>query len=112
MTAKPAAEIRVWSPPGPPSRGVTVTVACPTRTPRLFHVLRSREPAGRSVEVEMLVTLAAIRHRDSCRACDLDGVHAKGANHLRAHLERIVRGAVERAVGATARHRHPDARRN
>jgi len=55
----PRAEVRVQSPPGPSSRGVTITVRCPAATTRLPHVLRSAHPAGRSVEIEAVVTIAA-----------------------------------------------------
>ena len=80
-SAGPPASVRVWSPPGPPSRGVTVTVACPTRTTRLPHLLGSDDPAARSVQVEVLVTLAAFRHADRCGACDLEPVHVRFRPH-------------------------------
>ena len=111
-SAGPPASVRVWSPPGPPSRGVTVAVACPTLTTRLPHVLSSDDPAARSVQVEMLVTLAAFRHAGRCGACDLEPVHARGAPWLRAAVDDIVGKAVKRAVRRAARDRHPDARRN
>ncbi len=94
-TTKPAAILRVESPPGPlSSRGVTVTVACPTRETAVPHLLRSHHPAGRSVEVEALVTLAAMRHGAECRACDPGDARRRGLPWLRAHVGRLVGKAV------------------
>ncbi len=111
-TSVPAASVRVWSPPQRPSRAVLVTVSCPARSTRLPHLLRSDDASGRSTEIEAVVTLAALRHREGCAACNLEPVHAKGARWLRPAVERIARNAAERAVGRVARDRHPSSRRN
>ncbi len=111
-TSVPAASVRVWSPPQRPSRAVVVTVSCPARSTRLPHLLRSDDASGRSTEIEAVVTLAALRHRERCAACDPEPVHAKGARWLRPVVERLARNAAKPAAGRLVVNARPESRRN
>ena len=71
-------------------------------------------PAARwaPILVELAVTLAAIEHCGECGSCTVAGVLRKGSPWLHAAVDRIVRGAVERAVGGAVGQRLPANRRN
>ena len=88
---------------------VRVTVACPSTTTEFSYLPHAAVAAPLIAEC---VTLAAIEHRQRCGRCDLSDVFRKDSRQLHTAVDRIVRNAVERAVGRGARDRHPASRRN